>query len=700
MSEEFRTYDYFYKLVQKNPLETAENFKAAWKAEYKIHSDVACLMLGRMSLSTKGIFGELRSFPSQAYELKKSYEKPPAVETTIWWIPNTAANKLQKHPNFNMQLRGEDRKLSTRIAHDFEKGFKRQAPTHRVLAIQKAKPSSKEGKSKEGSSLSPLPRSWSLEEELPLYLKSSHKLNKKAESRLAILARLACKASTRRTLESINVDHMINANLYFCRSEIPVEPDSLGPPPELIPVRRSERTTRLNLNIEVEDDVVGDLEEPANYKAAMLDPDKVIWQGAMDEEMNSMKVNEVWIKVDPPPNAKVLRSKWLFKKKTNMDGEVHTYKARLVAKGCTQTYGIDYEETFSPVADIRAIRILIAIATYYDYEIWKMDVKTAFLNDRLDEDIYIEQPERYVNLKYPKRVCKLQRSIYGLKQASRQWNKRFDKERINHLKRDQDILVIKICVLERKKEERKLDMTKEFLSTRFSMKDMVEAGVILGIRIKYESNGIAIYQSHYIEKVLRKFNYFDCIPMSTPMDTMSKLSMYTSNLSTQHWQAIQRVLKYLKKTMDYSLKYTGYPSVLEGYTDASWISNTEDNSSTSGWVFLLGGALAAAGKEAEWLRNPIFEILLWSKPITPISILCDSATALAKAYSQMYNGKSRHLGVRHNMTCKLIMNGVVSIEFVRSQQNSANHLTKRLARDLVLKSAEGIGLKSNQVIEC
>nr|GFD10803.1 retrotransposon protein, putative, Ty1-copia subclass [Tanacetum cinerariifolium] len=138
----------------------------------------------------------------------------------------------------------------------------------------------------------------------------------------------------------------------------------------------------------------------------MLDPDKVIWQGAMDEEMKSMQVNKVWIVVDRPPNAKVVRNKWLYKNKTNMDGKVHTYKARLVAKGCTQTFGIEYQETFSSVADIRAIRILIAIAAYYDYEIWQMDVKTAFLNGRLDEDIY----------------------IYGLKQASRQWNKRFDEE--------------------------------------------------------------------------------------------------------------------------------------------------------------------------------------------------------------------------------------------------------------------------------
>ncbi|GKC02053.1 hypothetical protein Tco_0993663 [Tanacetum coccineum] len=147
--------------------------------------------------------------------------------------------------------------------------------------------------------------------------------------------------------------------------------------------------------------------------------------------------------------------------------------------------------------------------------------------------------------------------------------------------------------------------------------------------------------------------------------------------------------------MDYRLVYSGYPSVLEGYTDASWISNTEDNSSTSGWVFLI-----AAGKEAEWLKNLLLEIPLWVKPMTPISILCDSAATLAKAYTQMYNGKSRHLGVRHSMIRELIMNEVTSIEFVRSHKNLADHLTKGLAKDLVLKSAKGMGLKSNEVAEC
>ncbi|GKB30032.1 hypothetical protein Tco_0869433, partial [Tanacetum coccineum] len=201
--------------------------------------------------------------------------------------------------------------------------------------------------------------------------------------------------------------------------------------------------------------------------------------------------------------------------------------------------------------------------------------------------------------------------------------------------------------------------------------------------------------------------------MSTRPDiayAVGRLSRFTSDPSRQHWQAITRVVKYLKVTMNYGLSYVGYPSVLEAYSDASWINHVEDSSSTSGWVFLLGGgailwaskkktcitgstmeskfvALGDVGKEADWLRNLIYEILIWPKPIAPISIHCDSAATLAKAYSQMYNGKSRHLGVRHSMIRELIIIGVISIKFVRSQHNLADNLTKGLARDLVIKEA-------------
>nr|GEW95357.1 retrotransposon protein, putative, Ty1-copia subclass [Tanacetum cinerariifolium] len=244
---------------------------------------------------------------------------------------------------------------------------------------------------------------------------------------------------------------------------------------------------------------LGDLGEPANYKAALLDPESEKWLNAMNVEMQSMKDNEVWVLVELPPNGKTVGSKWLFKKKTDMDGNVHIYKARLVAKGFTQTLGINYKETFSPVADIRAIRILIAIAAYYDYEIWQMDVKTAFLNGYLNEEVYMEQPEGFVNPKYPNRVCKLKRSIYGLKQASRQWNKRFDDE-IKKFgftqNRDEPCVYIKASgsnitflilyvddILLMGNSIPMLQSVKTYLGKCVAMKDLGEAAYILGIKI-------------------------------------------------------------------------------------------------------------------------------------------------------------------------------------------------------------------------
>ncbi|GJW18460.1 putative RNA-directed DNA polymerase [Tanacetum coccineum] len=428
-------------------------------------------------------------------------------------------------------------------------------------------------------------------------------------------------------LEEDHMDTLPSENT----SEIPVEPESLGPPPELIPIRRSERNksapNRLNLNIEVEDDVVGDLGEPANYKAAMLDPDKVIWQGAMDEEMNSMKVNEVWIEVDPPPNAKVVRSKWLFKKKTDMDGEVHTYKARLVAKGCTQTYGIDYEETFSPVADIRAIRILIAIAAYYDYEIWQMDVKTAFLNGRLDEDIYMEQPEGY-NKRFDEEIKK-----FGFTQNRDEpciYRKASGSNVVFLILYVDDILIMGNNIP-------RLKEVKDYLGKCFSMKDLGEAAYILGIKIYRDRSKrlIGLSQSAYIDKILKKFNMHNSkkgyLPMevkheisnetcaSTPEEVAKKVpyasavgsilyvvrctrpdvafaqnlvSRYQHNLWKLHWVAVKHILKYLRNTRDMFLVYGGKPDIelnVTEFCDASWQCDKDDMKSQTGYVFVVNG---------------------------------------------------------------------------------------------------------------
>ena len=203
--------------------------------------------------------------------------------------------------------------------------------------------------------------------------------------------------------------------------------------PDVIPsIRRSirdlhepDRYIGLHENV---DSMMVDHAEPASYKEAIKDLESSKWLDAMNAEIQSMYDNKVWDLVELPPECRTVGCKWIFKKKTDMDGNVQTYKARLLAKGFTQTQGIDYEETFSPVAMLKSIRILLAIAAYYDYEIWKMDVKTAFLNGHLLEDVYMVQPEGFVDPKNPNRVCKLNRSIYGLKQASRSWNIRFDQK--------------------------------------------------------------------------------------------------------------------------------------------------------------------------------------------------------------------------------------------------------------------------------
>ncbi|GKC77339.1 zinc finger, CCHC-type containing protein [Tanacetum coccineum] len=307
-----------------------------------------------------------------------------------------------------------------------------------------------------------------------------------------------------------------------------------------------------------------------------------------------------------------------------------------------------------------------------------MDVKTALLNGVLDEEVYMNQPQGFIMPDNENKDYKLIKSSYGLKQAPKKWHQKFDEvvlsngyllnqaDKCVYSKFDKSGKGVIICLyvddmLIFGTDQVQVDLKKEFLSSRFYMKDMGETGVIFGIRIKHE--------------------------MSTPMDTSEKLM-------PNNGQAQARVVKCLKRTMDYRLIYNGYPLVLEGYTDASWISNTEDNSSTSGWIFLLGGgAISWASKKQTCITGSTMESEFVALAVAGKEAEC--AATLANAYSKMYNEKSRHLGVMHNMIRELITNGVISIEFVRSQQNLADHLTKGLARDLLIKSAEVMGLKSN-----
>ncbi|GJR34289.1 retrotransposon protein, putative, ty1-copia subclass [Tanacetum coccineum] len=335
------------------------------------------------------------------------------------------------------------------------------------------------------------------------------------------------------------------------------------PQSDIIPIRRSTRirrpTDRLCLYIDAEEHKLGDLGEPANYKAALLDPESKKWLDAMNVEMQSMKDNDVWVLVELPPNARTVGSKWLFKKKIDMDGAVYVFKARLVAKGFTQTYGVDYEETFSSVADIRAIRILIAIVAYYDYEIWQMDVKNAFLNRHLSEEVYMEQPEGFVNLKYPNHVCKLKRSIYGLKQASRQWNKRFDDEikKFDFTQNPDEscvyqkasgsyvaILILYVDdILLMGNNIPMLQDVKSYLGRSFTMKDLGDAAYILGIKIYRDRSErlISLCQSAYIENILKRYYMENSKRGTIPMQEKLKLCKSKGAFTPTEKQRMQNV---------------------------------------------------------------------------------------------------------------------------------------------------------------
>nr|GEV81582.1 zinc finger, CCHC-type [Tanacetum cinerariifolium] len=347
------------------------------------------------------------------------------------------------------------------------------------------------------------------------------------------------------------------------------------------------------------------------------------------DKMDSIMGNNNWVLADLPSGCKPLGCKWMFKRKLKVDGTIEKFKARLVIQGFRQKLGMDYFHTYAPMACISTIRLLITLASIHNLIIHYKDVKTTFLNGELDKEQIDEFGKRVVICLYVDDML-----IYGTDQAQ-------------------------------------VNTTNEFLSSRFSMKDMGKADVILVSTPMDTSeklmpnNGETISQLVY-SRVIGFLMYAMTYTRPDIAFVVSKLSRYTSNPSTHHWQAIQMVLKYLKKTTDYSLTYIGHPFVLEGYTNARWISNTEDNSSTSDCVFLLGGA---CGKDAESLRNLIIKIPLWSKPIAPISICCDSAATLANVCSQMYNEKFRNLGVRHNMICELIMNGVVQKKPEENIQN-------------------------------
>ena len=237
--------------------------------------------------------------------------------------------------------------------------------------------------------------------------------------------------------------------------------------------------------------------DPVTFQEVISSSHASEWLAAMQDELVSMSHNSVWDLVELPKGCKPVGCKWVFKTKRSSDGAVERYKARLVAKGYSQREGIDYKETFSPVSTKDSFRVIMALVAHFNLELHQMDMKIAFLNGDLTEDVYMIQPDGFVEKGRERLVCKLRKSIYGLKQASRQWYLKFDqvvtsfgfKENVSdqciYLKMSgrnfivlvlyvDDILLASSCV-------KLLNETKQVLNTHFDMKDLGDAFFVLGI---------------------------------------------------------------------------------------------------------------------------------------------------------------------------------------------------------------------------
>nr|GEW44347.1 hypothetical protein [Tanacetum cinerariifolium] len=421
----------------------------------------------------------------------------------------------------------------------------------------------------------------------------------------------------------------------------------------MVPTKKVEKTPyevhkdthapdRICLYIDVEEHELGDLSEPANYKAALLNPDSKKWLNAMNVEMQSMKDNEVWVLVELPPNGKTVGRKWLFKKKTDMDGVVQTYKARLVAKGYTQTPWIDYEETYSPIADIKAIRILIAIVAYYDYEIWQMDVKTAFLNGYLNEEVYMEQPKGFVNQKYPNwRYC------------------------MENSKRESIPMQAKL----------KLSKSQD-ASTPAELKRMQNVPYALAV-------GLIMYAVR-------------CTLLDVAF-AQNVTSQFQQNLGDLYWTTVKNILMvscyidagYLTDA-DNLKSQTGYVFVLNG--------GVVDWKSAKQCIFATSSAVAEyianfdASKEAVWVKKFIYGLGFVPTIKEPISMYCDNTRAIAIANESGITKGARHFRAKVHYLRKVIEYGDIKLEKVHTYDKLADPFTKALAFSKHSEHTRNIGM--------
>lgn len=383
-------------------------------------------------------------------------------------------------------------------------------------------------------------------------------------------------------------------------------------------------------------------EEPQTYDEASEIKE---WREAMEEEIKMIEKNGTWLLVDKPVKKNVIGVKWIYRIKTDANGNPTKYKARLVAKGFSQEYGVDYLETFAPVSRHDTIRAILALAAQMKWRLYQMDVKSAFLNGELEEEIYVAQPPGFISEGEEDKVLMLRKALYGLKQAPRAWYGRIDSYFLKNgfqrsmndaamyvMKKDKDLVVVSLYVddiIITGNNSRLIEKFKDDMKLEFEMTDLGMLNYFLGMEIIQDDRGIFLSQEKYSCKLVEKFGMKDCKSVNTPLSPHGKnveddeeygeptkyrsivggllylctsrpdimfassyLSRYMSAPLTKHYQEAKRVLRYIKGTSRFGVQFTSVENPeLHGYSDSDWGGSNEDKKSTSGYLFTLGSAV-------------------------------------------------------------------------------------------------------------
>ncbi|KAK2378762.1 putative mitochondrial protein [Trifolium repens] len=390
--------------------------------------------------------------------------------------------------------------------------------------------------------------------------------------------------------------------------------------------------------------------EPEDYAEACQTPDASKWEFAMKDEMKSLISNQTWELVELPMGKKALHNKWVYRVKEDHDGSKR-YKVRLVVKGFQQKEGVDYTEIFAPVVKLNTIRSVLSIVASEELFLEQLDVKTAFLHGDLDEEIYMHQPEGFLEKGKENKVCRLKKSLYGLKQAPRQWYKKFEsfmhkegfqKCNVDHccfFKRYNSSYIILLLyvddMLVAGSDMDEIRNLKKQLSKEFDMKDLGPAKKILGMQITRdkENRVLQLSQAEYINRVLQRFNMGNAKPVSTPLashfrlskeqspqteedkELMAKtpyasaigslmyamvctrpdighavgvVSRFMSNPGKAHWEAVKWILRYLRGTTEKCLYFGKGEIKVQGYVDADFAGEVDHRRSTTGYIFTVG----------------------------------------------------------------------------------------------------------------